>query len=73
VKLEGHAFLVTGGCPNISFFVDGARVAADGSTDYKKGKCGDVENGRQVKVNGVKSGDVVRATKIELEKDDDDD
>jgi len=24
-------------------------------------------------VNGVKSGDVVRATKIELEKDDDDD
>jgi len=73
VKLEGRVFLVTGACPNISFFVDDARVVADKSTDYKDGKCGGVQNGRQVKVNGVESGGVVRATKIELEKDNDDD
>jgi hypothetical protein len=72
VKLEGRASAVAGGCPNISFFVDGERVAADSSTEYKKGKCGDVANGRELKVEGVKS-DLVHATKIEVEKDDDDD
>jgi Domain of unknown function (DUF5666) len=71
VKLDGRVSSVAGGCPNISFVVDGERVAADGSTEYRKGKCGDVDNGREVKVEGLKT-DVVHATKIELEKDDDD-
>jgi hypothetical protein len=73
VHLDGRAFLVVGGCPNIAFLVDGTQVAADGSTDYKKGNCGDVTNGRGVKVDGVLSGVVVRATKIELQKDKDND
>jgi hypothetical protein len=72
VHLDGTAFLVTGGCPSISFFVDGEHVVTDGSTDYKKGNCGDVRGLRRVKVDGLKSGDLVHATRIELEKDDDD-
>ena len=71
MHLDGLAFFVFGGCPNVSFFVNGTRVNADGSTDYKKGNCGDIENGRGVKVDGVQSGDAVRATKIELDKDKD--
>jgi Domain of unknown function (DUF5666) len=69
VHLDGAASSVGGSCPNISFVVGGARVVADGSTDYKKGECRDVSNGRQVTVTGLQSGDTVRATMIELQKD----
>lgn len=62
---------VTGNCPDISFFLEGTRVVADRSTEYKKGKCGDVRSGRKATVNGVKTNNVVQATKIEIDKDDD--
>ena len=73
VHLEGRAFLVSGGCPDISFSLEGQRVVADRSTDYRKGDCKDVTNGRSMSVTGLQPGDSVRATRIELEKKDDED
>jgi hypothetical protein len=67
MKLEGTVSDLTGKCPDLSFFVDGTHVVADRSTDYKKGKCGDVRNGRKVKVTGVKTNNVVQATTIEID------
>jgi len=68
VHLNGAVSSLGGSCPNISFVVGGARVVADGSTDYKKGECRDVSSGQQVTVTGLQSGDTVRATMIELQK-----
>lgn len=72
LHLEGSASGVSGGCPNISFSLGGTLVVADGSTDYKKGGCSDVRNGRDLKVDGVQTGGTVKATQIQLGKGNDD-
>jgi hypothetical protein len=68
VQLEGTAFVLSRSCPNATFFVDGERVVADGSTDYRKGDCSDLGTGDELKVEGLKSDDFVRATRIEFKK-----
>ena len=72
VHLDGTALFVSGACPDISFFVDGRRVEANGQTQFK-GKCNDLNGGDHVVVDGKDNGDVVTATKIELKKKKDDD
>jgi hypothetical protein len=44
-------------------------VAADGSTDFSKGNCGDLQNGRLVTVTGtIQTSGIVVATVIALKK-----
>jgi len=44
-------------------------IVTDASTDFHKGKCGDLEEGTSVSGEGVlQSGGVVRATKIDVDK-----
>ena len=62
--------LVSGSCPNVTFLVGIQQVVTDSSTDYKRGNCTDLRTGRVVKVEGLRTSGVVRATKIELKRDD---
>jgi hypothetical protein len=69
VHLEGTAVLAGGSCPSVTFFVNFRRVVTDGSTEYaRKNACGDLQTGRTVKVDGIDTGDAVRATMITIEK-----
>jgi len=69
VHIEGTAVVVGGSCPNVTFFVNFRRVVTDGSTDYARKKdCHDLQTGRTVKVDGIDTGDAVRATMITIEK-----
>jgi hypothetical protein len=55
------------------FLVDLTLVTTNSSTDFKKGNCGDLRTGRDVDVDAVRTGDLVRATKVEFKKDKHDD
>jgi Putative binding domain, N-terminal/Viral BACON domain len=69
VHIEGTAVLAGGSCPAVTFFVNFRRVVTDGSTDYaRKNDCSDLQTGRRVKVDGIDTGEVVRATMITIEK-----
>jgi hypothetical protein len=60
---------VGGSCPDVTFLVNFRRVVTDRSTDYaRKNGCSDLQTGRTVKVDGVDTGDAVRATMITIEK-----
>jgi hypothetical protein len=75
-ELKGDVSGLTGGCPGITFQLNGRTVFGNSSTDYKKA-CADVRNGRRVEVKGDEMSDgKIRAAKIEVlkqEQDDDDD
>jgi hypothetical protein len=68
VHLDGSVESVSGRCPSIEFQLDGRRVDADESTDYKHGQCGDVSVGDHVKVDGVDYGAYVKASRIDIGK-----
>jgi Domain of unknown function (DUF5666) len=68
--------LLSGGCPDIVFTLQGRIVYSDRSTEFRKSRCGDLANGQDVKVKGQRYSDGrVRADRIEVEgrRDDDDD
>jgi uncharacterized protein DUF5666/all-beta uncharacterized protein len=68
-QLDGTVFGVSGRCPVITFRLGTDTVAADGSTEYRKGDCGDVDNGRRVAVTGTVQPDgTVQATIVQLNK-----
>jgi hypothetical protein len=53
--------------------VDATKVVADSATDYRKGDCGDLRNGRDVAVTGTVLADrTMKATRIEIKKNDKD-
>jgi hypothetical protein len=61
---------VFGVCPILLFTVEGRDVFTLPGTDFSKGDCGDVRNGREVEVKGVLMSDGrVRAEKVTLKKD----
>jgi hypothetical protein len=61
--------MLSGHCPAVSFEVDGKKVRADQGTDYRKGECRDLRNGRHVDVSGVTQADgAVLATSIDVKK-----
>lgn len=67
VHLEGKVSLLTGRCPTVQFVVAGTPVVTDGSTEFsKKGSCGDLSNGDDVTVDGVRNGAVVLAQTIQI-------
>jgi hypothetical protein len=61
---------LSGRCPNVTFIARGVPIATDSSTDFRKGGCNDLRNGRDVSVEGVvQSNRTIRATTIEIRKD----
>jgi Putative binding domain, N-terminal/Viral BACON domain len=69
VHIEGTAFVLGGSCPNITFLVKFQRIVTDGNTEYdKKNDCSDLQTGTNVDVDGIDTGDVVRATKIKIDR-----
>jgi hypothetical protein len=70
VHLEGTALLVSGSCPDVTFYVNLRRVVTNRSTNYDdKSKCGDLQTGRQVEVDGTDNGSAVVAVLIQIGKD----
>ena len=54
----------------VGFAVQSTAVLADRDTEYKKGDCSDLRNGRDVTVTGtVLSTGAVHATRIEIKKE----
>jgi|KBSMisStaDraftv2_1062788.scaffolds.fasta_scaffold84729_2 hypothetical protein len=72
VDFGGIVFNLSGRCPNITFNAGFYSVVADDSTDFRKGKCGDLRNGRTASGTGVlQPNGVIKATQIESDKKDD--
>jgi hypothetical protein len=68
-EVDGTVSGLSGRCPNLAFQVDSTTVAAGHSTEYLKGRCEDVRNGRGVIVTGTVQPDgILLATRIELKK-----
>ncbi len=56
-----------GSCPNLRFTVDSYTVTTDAETEYVKGKCSDVRNGRKLKVWGYLQADgTLAADRVEI-------
>jgi hypothetical protein len=69
ISLEGKASFVTGRCPDIGFYVDSRLVVASAETEFRKGRCGDLSNGDNVKVSGtLRQDNGVDAKQIEIKK-----
>jgi len=72
VDFAGRISGVSGRCPSVTFNADGRTIAVDNNTDFKKSKCDDVKNGRSVDGEGdVQPNGTIKATKIEVNKKDD--
>jgi hypothetical protein len=71
VTFSGTVFGLSGRCPDVRFFVSGATIVADPSTDFHKSKCGDLRDGRSASGQGVlQLNGIVKATQIETDKKD---
>jgi len=69
ITLRGEATNVTGGCPATTFTLEGRTVRANGSTNFKGGKCPKLKNGETVIVRGLLNSEgIVDATEIEFVK-----
>jgi hypothetical protein len=69
IDLDGTAIAVAGRCPDLAFWTDGHWVITSATTEFKKGKCGDLSSGDPVKVLGrLRPNGVVDADQIELKK-----
>ena len=70
MDFEGTIGRVAGRCPSVTFDVGGTAVAADASTDFKKGDCSDLESGQDVSGEGVtQPNGTIQATRIQFKKD----
>ncbi len=66
VSFQGSISNLSGTCPSLRFSLGPKVVTTDGDTNFKKVKCGDLENGTKVKVTGeVQSDGTVLASKVE--------
>ena len=71
MDFDGTVTSAIGVCPAVIFTVGGKTIVADGSTDYNKSNCSDLRQGREVKGEGLTQLiGTIRATKIEVKKDD---
>ena len=72
VHVEGTVSGLSGQCPAISFTVSGVAIVTDGSTDFKKGNCRQVEHSRSVEVTGTRqSSGVLLATEVQISRGND--
>jgi hypothetical protein len=75
VELDGKVGSVQGGCPDVTFTVDGRSVQANGDTRYKHGGCGSLRSGVKVEIKGQQPSrdGIVIADEIEIKEKDGDD
>ena len=67
-SLRGQVSNLVGGCPTLSFMINGTTVTTYGATRFDHGMCSDVQNGTFVEVEGERQADgSVRATEVKLE------
>lgn len=52
VDFSGRVFALFGRCPDLRFMVDVTPVVTNEDTRFKGGRCGDLENGMQVRIKG---------------------
>jgi hypothetical protein len=72
VHVEGTASGLSGQCPALSFTVGGVAIVTNGSTDFKKGNCRQVEHSRSVDVTGIRlSSGIVLATEVQISRGND--
>jgi hypothetical protein len=73
MDFDGTVTFVVGACPNVTFTVRGDLVVTDRSTDFKKGKCNDLRQGREVSGEGLTlANGMIRATEVQFKKNDND-
>jgi hypothetical protein len=74
VEVEGRVQDLRGSCPSLSFSVRGQTVVTDGDTRFEDGSCRSMREGRRVQVRGERRGSgPIRARRIEMDDDDDND
>ena len=72
VHVEGTVSGLSGQCPALSFTVRGVAIVTNGSTDFKKGTCRQVEHSRSVDVTGTRqSSGAVLATEVQISREHD--
>jgi hypothetical protein len=72
VHVEGTVSGLSGQCPALSFTVSGVPIVTNGSTDFKKGNCRQVEHSRSVEVTGTRqSSGIVLATEVQISRGND--
>jgi hypothetical protein len=68
VEFDGTIGTLSGGCPNVTFTVQGMTIVTDRSTDYTKSKCSDLRRGRDVSGAGMtQSNGTIKATDLRVE------
>jgi len=73
VQFSGTISSVFGRCPSVVFSAGGKTISVDESTDYRRSKCGDLKEDREVDGEGdVQASGVIRATTVHVAKSDDD-
>ena len=72
-RVSGVVSGLGGGCPAITFAVQGVRVTTSSATRFKDMACAAVVNGRRVEVRGQGQGGTILASRVEPEDDDDED
>jgi hypothetical protein len=71
--VSGSVEKISGRCPAVTFVINTMTIVADSNTEYRKGNCSDLGNGRDVVVTGTVQLDrTLQATRIELKKAKDD-
>jgi hypothetical protein len=66
VDLDGEVSNLIGRCPTLRFRVEGTTVWTTAATEFRKMRCDDMRNGRDVEVEGLRQSDgTVFATRIE--------
>ena len=69
IDVDGEVSGLSGSCPNLRFAVGNYSVTTSSATDFRKGNCSDVRNGRDVKVRGYKQpSGTLAAVRVELAK-----
>jgi hypothetical protein len=72
VDFSGTISVVFGRCPSVVFSADGKAIAVDDSTEFRKSKCDDLKQGRDVEGEGdVQANGTIKATTIHVAKKDD--
>ena len=69
ITLSGRIDNVRGACPSVSFELKGFVVRSTSATEFQRGPCKDLRDGREVTVFGEKKEqNTVNALKIEIKK-----
>ena len=69
VDFDGTISSPSGRCPNVTFAIGEATIAADESTNFKRSNCGDIRDGQSVSGSGVTQPDgTINATLLQVKR-----